>query len=80
MQLENYKLRIFDLAQRWRMNLLTEPETLKLETWFRSLEDTTLGPPLEMSVDAMERRLHQLFNDDKHGWSDGADAPPHPFI
>lgn len=79
MQLEHYKLRVLDLAQRWRMDLLTEPEQSELETWFSSLEDTCLGAPLEMSVDALERRLHQLFSNDKPELPDGEDAPLHPF-
>lgn len=32
-------------------------------TWFRALEDESLGTPTEMSVDKLEWRLHQLFDD-----------------
>lgn len=78
MQLENYKARILDLAQRWRMDLLSGAERDELETWFRSLEDTSLGVPVEMSVDQIEKRLHQMFESgskepDKKG------GPPYPF-
>jgi len=51
MQLENYKIRILDPAQRWRMDLLNEAERNGLETWFRSLEDKSLGVHIEISVD-----------------------------
>jgi len=78
MKIDGYKTRIHDLAQRWRIHLLTEPEKLELETWFRSLGDTSLGSPLEMSVDALEKRLHQLFNN-KDGQPDCDDGPPYPF-
>lgn len=50
MQLENYKIRILDLAQRWQMNLLNEAERNELEAWFRSLEDCNLGVPTKMSL------------------------------
>lgn len=78
--LENYKQRIFDLAWRWRVNLLTDAERLELETWFRSLEGTSLGFPQETSVDALEKRLHQLFsNNTKPGPPDGEEEPPNPL-
>ncbi len=56
-----YKLRILELAQLWRMNLLKKDEIIELETWSRPLEDKELGAPLEMSVDKLEMRLHQLM-------------------
>ena len=34
---------------------------MELETWFRLLEDKELGAPLEMSIDKLEIRLHQLM-------------------
>jgi len=75
---DKYKLRILDLAQKWLLDLLTGAERLELEIWFRALEDENLGVPTELSVDKMERRLHQLFN----GPSERLDlgyGPPHPF-
>ncbi|MDN3585006.1 hypothetical protein [Mucilaginibacter flavus] len=78
MTTDNYKIRIFDLAQRWRMGLLDIDEKLVLETWYRSLEDSDLGDPVEMSVEKLEMRLHQLF-DNKSENPRQDDAPPHPF-
>jgi len=78
MQLENYKLRILDLAQRWRVALLNEAERNELETWFRSLEDCNLGVPTEMSVDQLEKRLHQLFGN-PFKEPDDNEGPPYPF-
>jgi len=69
MLLDNYKLKILDLAQKWQLDLLTEAERLKLETWFSALEDEILGVPTEISVDKLEWRLHQLFNDQSE-WPD----------
>jgi hypothetical protein len=76
MHLVNYKLRIIDLAQRWRMDLITESERNELETWFRSLEDHSLGVPTEMSVDEVERRLYQLTSE-PYKKIDG--GPPYPL-
>jgi len=78
MQLENYKIRILDLAQRWRMDLLNEAERNELETWFRSLEDKSLGVHIEISVDQIEKRLHQLFGS-PFKEPDDKDGPPYPF-
>lgn len=80
MQNDAYKLRILELAQLWRMNLLKKDEIMELETWFRSLEDKELGAPLEMSVDILEMRLHQLMAG-KFQKPDGndPDCPPYPF-
>jgi hypothetical protein len=75
---DDYKIRILDLAQRWRVDLLTQLERLELETWFRSLEDTDLGPPLEISIDSLERRLHQLFTE-KTVKPTSDEGPPYPF-
>jgi len=75
---DNYKIRILDLAQRWRVGLLTKEETVELEIWYRSLEDSHLGAPLEMSVDKLEMRLHQLMNS-KSEKPDQDDTPPYPF-
>lgn len=78
MQLDNYKIRILDLAHKWRLDLLTGAERLELEIWFRALEDESLGTPTEMPVDKLEWHLHQLFNDQPER-QDLGDGPPHPF-
>jgi len=78
MLLENYKLRILDLAHKWRLDLLAGAERLELETWFRALEDESLGALAEMSVDKLEWRLHQLF-DDRSERLDLGDGRPHPI-
>jgi hypothetical protein len=78
MMTDKYKIRILDLAQRWRMDLLTEGERTDLENWYRSLEDKELGIPTETSVNRLEKRLHQLFtNNQEKPDQDG--APPYPF-
>jgi len=59
MDLEEYKQRLVDLAQKWRTGRITEAEYLELDSWFRSLEDIPLGPPLEMAVEKLEKRLHE---------------------
>lgn len=64
MLLDNYNLRILDLAQRWLLDLLAGAEKLELAIGFRAaLEDESLGAMAEMSVDKLEWRLHQLFDD-----------------
>ncbi|MGZ3754337.1 MAG: hypothetical protein ACXVAY_00240 [Mucilaginibacter sp.] len=78
MQLENYKLRILDLVQRWRVDLLNEAERNELETLFRSLDDCSLGVPNEMSIDQLEKRLHQLFGN-PFKEPDDNEGPPNPF-
>jgi len=80
MQNDAYKLRILGLAQLWRMNLLKKNEIVELETWFRSLEDKELGSPVEMTVDTLEMRLHQLIASKfiKPDEND-PDCPPYPF-
>jgi len=78
MLLDNYNLRILDLAQKRLLDLHTKAEKLKLEIWFRALEDESLGTPTEMSVDKLEWCLHQLFNDQLER-QDLGDGPPHPL-
>jgi hypothetical protein len=80
MQTDAYKLRILELAQLWRMNLLKKDEVLELETWFRSLEDKELGSPIAMTVDKLELRLHQLLaNKFEKPDENDPNCPPYPF-
>lgn len=66
MDLEEYKQRLAGLTQKWRTGRITEAEYLELDNWFRALEDTPLGPPLEMAVEKLEKRLHgQLYKNVK---------------
>ncbi len=59
MDLEEYKQRLTDLAQKWRTGWITDAEYMELDSWYRSLEDIPLGPPLEMAVEKLEKRLHE---------------------
>ncbi|MDN3581471.1 hypothetical protein [Mucilaginibacter flavus] len=77
---EDYKTHILSLAQKWRMNLLTEAELQELQAWYRSLEDKDLGLPVEMSVDKVEQRLHELLkNKNTMGKAADPDCPPCPL-
>jgi hypothetical protein len=63
------------------MNLITEIELRELENWYRALEDKDLGMPVELSVDIIEMRLHQLFTKKiKYtNSSSNTDSPPYPL-
>ncbi|RVU00277.1 hypothetical protein EOD41_12395 [Mucilaginibacter limnophilus] len=80
MELENYKTHILLLAQKWRLQMLTPEELQELHNWYRSLEDTDLEAPLEMSVDRVEKLLHRLFsNNDRLKADDDSACPPYPL-
>lgn len=80
MSSEDYRNHILLLAQKWRMNLITEAELRELENWYRALEDKDLGMPSELSVDNIEMRLHQLFTKKiKCNNSGNTDSPPYPL-
>jgi hypothetical protein len=57
--LTDYNQCLVDLAQKWRTGQITEPEYQELDSWFRSLEAIPLGPPVEMAVEKLEKRLHE---------------------
>jgi len=78
MLLNNYKIRILRLAERWQLDSLSRFERLELETWFWAVEDESLGTPTELSIDKLERHLHQLFIGQSER-QDLGDGPPHPF-
>lgn len=59
MDLEEYKQCLVDLTQKWRTGQMTEAEYQELYNWYRSLEDIPLGPPVELTVDRLEKRLHE---------------------
>ncbi len=66
MDLEEYKQCLFELAQKWRTGRITEAEYQELDNWYRSLEDAPLGPPTEMAVEKLEKRLNeQLYKNEK---------------
>lgn len=66
MDLNEYKQHLVDLAQKWRTGCITEADYQELDSWYRSLEDAPLGPPTEMAVDKLEKRLHeQLYKNVK---------------
>jgi hypothetical protein len=66
MDLTDYNQRLVDLAQQWMTGFITESEYLELDNWYRSLEDAPLGCPIEMTVDKLEKRLHeQLYKNVK---------------
>jgi len=59
MDLNEYKQHLVGLAQKWRTGWITEVGYQELDSWYRSLEDIPLGPPTEMAVDRLEKRLHE---------------------
>jgi hypothetical protein len=72
MDLTDYNQRLVDLAQKWMTGFITEAEYLELDNWYRSWEDTSLGCPVEMTVDKLEKRLHeQLYRNIKPPETDG---------
>jgi hypothetical protein len=79
MNSEDYRNHILLLAQKWRMNLITEIELKELENWYRALEDKDLGMPLEISVEKMEKRLHELFTQKIKSSNCNANSPPYPL-
>jgi len=77
---DDYKIHLVTLAQKWRLNMLTPGELQELQNWYRSLEDTSLEVPLEMSVNRMERLLHRLVsNNNQLTDNDGSACPPYPL-
>jgi hypothetical protein len=70
--------RILELAGKWCMENLSQQEYRELNTWYFALEERDLGPPLEITVDLVEKRLHeQLFKDKKN--DDEEQGPAHPW-
>ncbi len=59
--LAKYKQHLVELAQKWRTGRITEAEYQELDSWFRPLEDIPLGHPIEMAVEKLEKRLHELL-------------------
>ena len=75
-----YGQRILSLVQLWRTGDIEESGYTELNTWFQSLEDKEIGPPVEFNVDFVEKRLHELMhNNTGKGNAGNADAPPHPW-
>ena len=69
---------ILELAMKWRMETLTQKEYQELNEWFFALEEKELGAPVEITVDIVEKRLHeQLFKNKKN--DDQEEGPPHPW-
>lgn len=54
MDSNEYKQYLANLAQKWRMEFITEPEYLELDNWYCSLEDSSL-------VNIMRRLLNVLI-------------------
>ena len=66
MDLTDYNQRLVSLAQKWMTGIITEAEYLELDNWYRSWEDASLGCPIEMTIDRLEKRLHkQLYQNVK---------------
>ena len=62
MDLTDYNQRLIDLAQKWMTGFITEAEYLELDNWYRSWEDASLGCPIEMTINQLEKQLHkQLY-------------------
>jgi hypothetical protein len=61
MDLTDYNQRLVDLAQKWMTGFITEAEYLELDNWYRSWEDASLGYPIEMTIDKLEKRLHETL-------------------
>ena len=76
--MNEYQSHIYTLAVKWRMNLLTDAECREFDQWFRMMEDTFLGAPVEMTVDMVEKRLHQMMGEIKPDF-ENPDAPKNPL-
>ena len=75
-----YGQRILELAQKWRTEMISEAEYLEFSGWFYGLEEKELGPPIELTVDLVEKRLHEQLYANKYDPPENtADAPPHPW-
>lgn len=70
---------ILELARKWMTGILMPVEQEELEAWYRSLEDRTLGSPIEMTIDRVEKRLHEQFEQDASSGMDQEDSPPYPL-
>jgi hypothetical protein len=78
MNMQGHRDRILDLAQRWKLNLLSKEEYAELNTWYHSLEDVSLGFPDEITVNGIEIRLHQLFTKQEQTQI-SKNGPPRPI-
>ena len=75
-----YSQRILELAQKWRTETIEDSEYRELNAWFYALEEKELGFPIELTVDLVEKRIHEYFlSNKKHNDESAADAPPHPW-
>jgi hypothetical protein len=52
---------ILELAQKWRTGTIDEDGFAILESWYFALENLPLGWPDELTVDKVEKRLHEQY-------------------
>jgi hypothetical protein len=75
-----YNERILELVQKWRTETIEGYEYRELSAWFYALEEKELGPPIEITVELVEKRIHEQLHVNKmHKTKNTADAPPHPW-
>jgi len=75
-----YGQRILALVQLWRTGNIGISDYRELNDWYQSLEDKEIGPPVELTVDIVEKGLHeQLHIDTGSNKSIDAYIPPNPW-
>jgi len=75
-----YNERILELVQKWRTETIEGLEYQELSAWFYALEEKELGPPIEITVELVEKRVHEQLHVNKmHKIKNTANAPPHPW-
>lgn len=79
MAIQNHNDHILQLVQKWMTGIITVNEYAELDLWYRSLEDASIGSPMEMTIDRVEKRLHQQFWKQSKPSVDDPDCPPYPL-
>ena len=75
-----YNERILELVQKWRTETIEWLEYQELSAWFYALEEKELGPPIEITVELVEKRVHEQLHANKNDAPESMnDAPPHPW-
>jgi hypothetical protein len=75
-----YNQRILELVQKWRTETIEGLEYQELSAWFYALEEKELGPPIEITVELVEKRVHEQLRANKNNAPESMNnAPTHPW-
>jgi hypothetical protein len=57
---KDYKAKFVELAQKWRVQLISDEEFNTLNSWYYALSGETLGQPDGPNVEKLESWIHKM--------------------